>query len=34
VALESDPQAAIALSLVMLLVSVAILGALRGRWLR
>jgi len=34
VALESDPQAAIALSLVMLLISVAILGALRGRWLR
>jgi len=33
-ALESDPQAAIALSLVMLLLSVAILGALRGRWLR
>jgi molybdate transport system permease protein len=34
VALESDPQAAIALSLVMLLVSVLVLGALRGRWLR
>ena len=34
VALESDPQAAIALSLVMLLISVLILGALRGRWLR
>jgi len=34
VALESDPQAAIALSLVMLLTSVVILGALRGRWLR
>ena len=34
VALESDPQAAIALSLVMLLISVAILGALRGQWLR
>jgi len=33
-ALESDPQAAIALSLVMLLVSVLILGVLRGRWLR
>jgi len=32
--LESgDPQAAIALSLVMLLISVVILGALRGRWL-
>ena len=34
VALESDPQAAIALSLVMLLISVLVLGALRGRWLR
>jgi molybdate transport system permease protein len=34
VALESDPQAAIALSLVMLLVSVLVLGVLRGRWLR
>lgn len=34
VALESDPQAAIALSLVMLMTSVVILGALRGRWLR
>jgi len=34
VALESDPQAAIALSLVMLTISVVILGALRGRWLR
>ena len=32
--LESDPQAAISLSLVMLLISVVILGALRGRWLR
>jgi molybdate transport system permease protein len=32
--LESDPQAAISLSLVMLLISVAILGGLRGRWLR
>ncbi len=32
--LESgDPQGAIALSLVMLLISVVILGALRGRWL-
>ena len=33
-ALEQDPQAAIALSVVMLLVSVVVLGALRGRWLR
>ena len=33
-ALERDPQAAIALSLVMLLVSVVVLGALRSRWLR
>lgn len=33
-ALESDPQAAIALSLVMLLVSVLVLGLLRSRWLR
>jgi molybdate transport system permease protein len=34
VALESDPQAAVALSLVMLLISVVTFGALRGRWLR
>ncbi|WP_202879824.1 ABC transporter permease [Ornithinimicrobium pratense] len=33
-ALESDPQAAIALSLVMLVVSVLVLGLLRSRWLR
>lgn len=33
-ALERDPQAAIALSLVMLLVSVVVLGLLRSRWLR
>jgi molybdate transport system permease protein len=33
-ALETDPQAAIALSLVMLLISVVVLGALRGQWLR
>lgn len=33
-ALERDPQAAIALSLVMLLVSVVVLGVLRSRWLR
>jgi molybdate transport system permease protein len=32
-ALESDPEAAIALSLVLLLVSVAALALLRGRWL-
>lgn len=34
VELETDPQAAVALSLVMLLVSVVVLGSLRGRWLR
>lgn len=33
-ALETDPQAAIALSLVLLLVSVVVLVALRDRWLR
>ena len=33
-ALERDPQAAIALSIVMLLVSVFVLGVLRSRWLR
>jgi molybdate transport system permease protein len=33
-ALESDPEAAIALSLVLLLVSVAVLALLRDRWLR
>jgi molybdate transport system permease protein len=33
VALESDPDAAVALSLVLLLVSVAVLAGLRGRWL-
>ena len=33
-ALESDPEAAIALSLVLLLVSVVVLGGLRDRWLR
>lgn len=33
-ALERDPQAAIALALVMLLVSVLVLGVLRTRWLR
>ncbi|NHI19687.1 molybdate ABC transporter permease subunit [Phycicoccus endophyticus] len=34
VALQNDPQAAIALSLAMLLVSLLVLGLLRGRWLR
>jgi molybdate transport system permease protein len=33
-ALETDPDAAVALSLVLLLVSVAVLVALRDRWLR
>jgi molybdate transport system permease protein len=33
-ALETDPEAAIALSLVLLAVSVLVLGALRDRWLR
>ena len=33
-ALETDPNAAIALSLVLLLVSVAVLVSLRDRWLR
>jgi molybdate transport system permease protein len=33
IALQTDPDAAIALSLVLLLVSVAVLGALRERWL-
>lgn len=33
-ALEDDPQAAIALSLVLLAVSVLVLAALRDRWLR
>lgn len=33
-AFESDPQAAIALSLVLLLVAVIVLAALRDRWLR
>jgi molybdate transport system permease protein len=32
VALETRPEAAIALSLVLLAVSIAVLGALRGRW--
>jgi molybdate transport system permease protein len=32
-AMETDPEAALALSLVLLLVSVAVLAALRGRWL-
>ena len=33
-ALQTDPQAAIALSLVLLVVAVAVLAALRDRWLR
>ncbi|MGL5849671.1 MAG: ABC transporter permease [Phycicoccus sp.] len=33
VALQDDPQAAVALSLALLAVSVAVLGLLRGRWL-
>lgn len=33
VALQDDPQAALALSIVMLAVSLAVLGLLRGRWL-
>jgi len=33
-ALENDPAAAIALSLVLLAVSIAVLVSLRGRWLR
>jgi molybdate transport system permease protein len=32
VALESDPDAAIALSLVLLVVSIAVLAGLRGQW--
>jgi molybdate transport system permease protein len=33
IALESDPEAAVALSLVLLVVSIAVLAGLRGRWL-
>jgi len=33
-ALESDPDAAVALSLVLFAVSVAVLALLRDRWLR
>ncbi len=33
-ALERDPETAVALSVVMLVVCVGVLGALRGRWLR
>jgi molybdate transport system permease protein len=33
IALESDPEAAIALSLVLLLVAIAVLAAMRERWL-
>jgi molybdate transport system permease protein len=32
-ALESDPDAAVALSLVLLVVSIAVLAGLRDRWL-
>ena len=31
-AMETDPQAAVALSLVLLVVSLAVLAGLRGRW--
>lgn len=34
VALDSDPQAALALSVLMLALCVTVLGVLRGRWLR
>jgi molybdate transport system permease protein len=34
VALQDDPEGAIALSLVLLVVSVAILALLRDRWVR
>lgn len=34
VALQESPDAAVALSLVMLLVSIAVLGLMRGRWMR
>jgi molybdate transport system permease protein len=34
VALESDPQVAISISIVLLAVSVLVLGLMRGRWLR
>ena len=34
VALQDDPQTAVALSLAMLVVAVAVLGTLRGQWLR
>lgn len=34
VALQSNPDAAVALSLGMLVISVAVLGLLRGRWMR
>jgi molybdate transport system permease protein len=34
VALQEDPQTAVALSLALLTVSVAVLGLLRGRWLQ
>ena len=34
VALDSDPEVALALGVVLLVVCVAVLGLLRGRWLR
>lgn len=34
VALESDPEAAVALALVLLAVSIVILAMLREKWLR
>lgn len=34
VALQDDPQTAVALSLLLLVVAVAVLGLLRGRWVR
>ncbi len=34
VALQNDPQAALALSIAMLVVSLLVLGLLRGRWMR
>ena len=34
VALQEDPQTAVALSLALLAVSVLVLGLLRGRWMR
>jgi len=33
-ALQSDPQSAVALSLILLVLAVAVLTLLRNRWLR